>query len=66
MHTIRPWNNLPPRRRFFDAQTNIRRSVGTVFSVEVFAHLTFLCATRRGRLSIAMKDIGRKDPHLQS
>ena len=59
-------NNIPPRRRILNAQTNICQNVGTVFSIEVFAHLAFLCATQCRRLSIAMKGIGGMDPHLRS
>ena len=59
-------NNLPPRRQILDAQTNIRQNVDTVFNIEVFAHLAFLCATQRRRISIAMKGIGGMDPRLWS
>lgn len=37
----RPRNNLPPRWRVLNAETNIRWNVGTVFGVKVFAYLAF-------------------------
>jgi len=41
-HITRPWNNLPPRWRVLNTETNIRWNVGTVFGIKVFAYLAFL------------------------